>query len=519
MRSMSEERENDWIETCSRRLRGHQLHDFVVETLECFYGPFPRSETAAPQELRHEGTVEDLIAEHSGTYETLVRGRWQLEVDEAQASMFLRRLAAVDELLSSLPGHGVDEIVGRILRLGLYVRAEQIMALGVWPAIRLRALADFYYTRAVLLVHGLTAPELGELRDLASRIEWTPVVTDGQREEGLWQSRFEGKTGWGPQHITALKIDMDRFRLRVVDLRNHEGCEDAFAETLEALGAVAGASGGFFLYSEPDIEPPSKQHDPVGMILSDGEVLSAPIFNRAALLAEGRSVSLRRVGLSDVKLRLGEREVDVTHAMTRSQCERGPDVLSIAVVGNLVCSTGYRLPVPLNGFVLAWPKELGEAPAMGATGEWIGPRFEGGALAEEGISGGPLLLSKGQMCIDYKAEGFWGSAPPLTFSQDETEDRNLLARLVLGTDAAGFLYMVAVDGRQVEHALGLSIAGCAAWMQGLGCESAATMDGGSSKRLMLHGQVLDRPTTEVKKGSSGKTRIRPVFSGIAILPR
>lgn len=515
----SEQGNPTWLSICSERLVGHALYDFVLETLCCFDEPHPRSDEPHPPELTFSGSLEELIATHSDSYEHLLEGDWQQEVDRGQADLLIRRLTSVDELLLKLPESGVEELVIHILRLGLHIRLEQIVQAGVLPAIRLRALADFYYSRAVLLTHGLDHLYLQDLREQAARSEWQPVHTGSGARAGIWQSYYAGDQVWGPQQISALKVDLRQYRLEAIDLRVGEDVYDGLTQRLADLGAVAGSSGGFFLYSEPDIEPPSARHDPVGMILREGRILHPPIANRAALLFADREIALRRVGLADVELRHGELELDLSRAVIRADADWGPDLPSLSVVGNQVCATGRSLPVPLNGLVVPWPTAYGAPPEVGTELQWTGPQLRDGLPAQEGLSGGPLLLSDGKLCIDYRAEGFWGSAPPQTFSQDETGDRNLLARLVLGTDADDYLYLVAVDGRQVQHALGLSLQGSAAWMQGLGCTHAANMDGGSSKRLMLHGEVMDSPTTEVAHGAPCNVRVRPVYSGIAIIPR
>jgi len=53
-------------------------------------------------------------------------------------------------------------------------------------------------------------------------------------------------------------------------------------------GAIAAISGGFFLYSEPDIVPPSVLTDPVGLLVLEGCVVDPSIFHRAAIVQTGR---------------------------------------------------------------------------------------------------------------------------------------------------------------------------------------------------------------------------------------
>ncbi|MCP4692326.1 MAG: phosphodiester glycosidase family protein, partial [Desulfobacterales bacterium] len=110
-------------------------------------------------------------------------------------------------------------------------------------------------------------------------------------------------------------------------------------------------------------------------------------------------------------------------------------------------------------------------------------------------------------------------APPVTFSQDETNDQNLLARMAAGLDSAGRLIFAAVDGRNFERALGMSLGELARLLIALGCHTAMNLDGGSSKRMMVDGEVVDLPSTEVIADEAAPTRIRPVHTAIFLNPR
>ncbi len=105
--------------------------------------------------------------------------------------------------------------------------------------------------------------------------------------------------------------------------------------------------------------------------------------------------------------------------------------------------------------------------------------------------------------------------PPVTFSQDETGDRNLLPRLAAGLDDAGRLHLAAVDGRHLDRALGLTLAGTADLMRALGCHTATNLDGGSSKRMVVRGRIVDLPSTEVRGGgAAAQARSRPVHTAV-----
>ena len=91
--------------------------------------------------------------------------------------------------------------------------------------------------------------------------------------------------------------------------------------------------------------------------------------------------------------------------------------------------------------------------------------------------------------------------------------------MALGVDADGHLLAAAVDGRNVERALGMTLGDVSRLMIRLGCVSAANFDGGSSKRMLVDGRIVDLPTTEIVAGESDVTRVRPVHSAVLFQPR
>ena len=132
------------------------------------------------------------------------------------------------------------------------------------------------------------------------------------------------------------------------------------------------------------------------------------------------------------------------------------------------------------------------------------------------MAGGPMLSVAG---ISLPAEDFRGGAPPITFSQDETFDQNLLPRMAAGLRPDGTLVLAAIDGRRFDVAPGMTLRGTAAVMQALGCGVSMNLDGGSSKRMVVQGAVVDLPSTEVVASPHARTAVRPVVSGMLIFPR
>lgn len=478
--------------------------------LRCFAGPEPRGGPPPPPEEPWEG----------GDFAALERARLQepldriaddldAEVDRGQAELFARRLGVVDTAIA-----GLGDDVGRLLRVGLRQRARGIVAAPTGRAPRIRALADFYFSYAGLHLHrrsGVPGLPIEQLATTASST-WRAVA------QGVEHARIVGASDLGPLHVNLLRIDPRRARLEVDDCRETVARGDSFASHVRARGAIAGVSGGFFLYSEPDIALPSRRFDPVGLLMQGGRVLSPPTFTRGSLLldASGRP-SIARVGPCDVELEVAGQRWRPSLAYNRASGRRGPDVPSLAIVGHEIVGVGRSLPIPLNGFVVPLPAALAEphTPRVGQRVDY--PRLHGPAgPVHSGLAGGPILLRDGQPVLEMREEDFWGTAPPVTFSQDETGDRNLLPRLAAGLTRSGQLVLAAVDGRNFERALGMTLGGVARLLAALDCHVATNLDGGSSKRMVVEGRARDLASTEIVAEGVASVSVRPVHTGMLV---
>jgi len=451
--------------------------------LAAFAGPAPRGGPPPPPERAFAGSFEQL--EEELLADDLRIGARLPDVDPAQAAMFARRLGAADELLAAVP---TDR--ARVLRVGLRQRLRGVLA-SPGAAVRARALADFYASQGAVEAH---AARGGERRSLgeAAAVEWVSVAP------GLQEACIDGPGPDGPLRVSLLRADPARIRLSCRDCR---GVGD-FAAWVQAEGALAGTSGGFFLYSEPDIEPPAQRYDPVGLLVSNGEVVNPPLLRRTAVLARDGVFGIDRPGLE----RVGDEPVRAS--WNRAHGRRAPRA-GLAVRGTQALGITDR--IPLDGAVL-------DVDGRAGPRTWDLPLVDG-APATEAMAGGPRLLRGGAVAIDFRADDLWGTAPPVTFAQDETGDRNLLPRLGAGVDEAGGLVLAAVDGRHLERSLGLTLHQLAELLAALGCVDAVNLDGGSSKRMVVGGAVRDLPSTELRTGSGGPTPVRPVHSALLLHAR
>lgn len=492
-----------WIDCCLEQMQEESQRQPLHSILSAFAGPFPRGGPPPPPEMPWNGSFEGLRREIAKAFDApALLSALRAEVDQAQAELFLRRLESVHTLLESLCTKDYSEQLcrhARALQVGLRHRATQIGASSTPKALRIRALADFYYSQAALLVH---APECENAPSIEAIMQGLNFRTISP---GIEHAHYEGICSFGPLHFNALRIDPALVNIRASNSEEHRAQALSFAQWA-GPHCDAAVSGGFFLYSESDIVAPSKRRDPVGLLVCDSEVHNPPSFSRAALVLDAQGkLDIRRVAPTEGQWRDGKHVLDIHATVNRASAKQGPDAMSAAVVGQQVIEVGRALAVPLNGAVLVSP----DAARLKA-----GQRIQWCSPWSQAMAGGPMLLQEGKPCLDLKREDFWGSAPPVTFSQDETGDTNLLARLALGICPDQTFYALAVDGRNFDRALGMTLRGMGKMMRALGCDRAANMDGGSSKRMLVQGQTVDLPSTEVISGPSTLSRVRPVHSAL-----
>lgn len=487
-----------WIDACVAT--APRIADIATAALlDAFAAPHPRGGPPAPPERPWAGDFAALERDTALPAREQVAASLRQDVDAAQAELFVRRVLAVDDFLGAR-----DELDARVLRVGLRQRLAGILAAARPHAPRVRALADFYYSMGCRLAHRHLADAPSWHHALAS-LRWHPLA------DGLARAELGGDFREGPTHVNLLRVDPRRVRIDAVDCRDDVAAGLAFADTVARAGALAATSGGFFLYSEPDIEPPSRRHDPVGLVVADGEVRTPPLLGRGALVIDERGHAridrITAIGATITSARGVVHTIASVH--NRAHGRVGPAHDSIAIVGDRVLARGRGLAVPLLGAVVTTHEPL--TLEAGDSVRWRLPAQA--AAIRTAMAGGPCLRRADQPLLDLRAEDFWDSAPPVTFSQDETGDLNLLPRLAVGL-CEGTLVFAAVDGRNFERALGMTLGEVGALLGALGCTEVVNLDGGSSKRMVVAGRTLDLASTEITGEGPADPSVRPVYTAL-----
>lgn len=474
---------DDWYQSCAAFSKAHKLD--LIRIIDAFGGPAPGQ---------------------SKRFDDIEKQAWQLSlsiseqipnslpsINPAQAAIFGRRFVSVCQLLRKL-----EQVEARVLFVGLVCRMAEILAAPAPRALRVRAICDFYYSQTARIHHrGSTL----SLADALKTLTWRAVAP------GVCHTTVSEKTEMGPINVNILKISPGG-RIQTVHCRDR-----SFFEHQEDTGAVAGVSGGFFLYSEPDIKAPSRRNDPVGLLV-DKKILP-PTFNRAAVVQRDSGFDIEIISMRGVTIDFGSVSIKVEAVNDPAAIGEVPVIFNraygrsvegghqLAIVGHEIVDTST---IPLAGFILVTPKPINCSKVI----TYSLP----GSPIHAAMAGGPWL-SPG-LVPDLVAEDFTKSAPPQTFSQDETFDENLLPRMAAGVTETGELIFCAIDGRNFEKAPGFTLRMSANLMSLLGCVKAMNLDGGSSKRMLIRGEVVDLTSTEVISGDNNKVSIRAIRSGILI---
>jgi len=291
-------------------------------------------------------------------------------------------------------------------------------------------------------------------------------------------------------------------------------------EAISALtarrGALVGVNADFFPFTG----------DPLGVCIIDGELVSEPPGNRAAVAITKDRTAFCDTPALNATLATASGASRAIDGIDRSR-ETNQIVVYTGAFGastrnqhksvDLVC-TSSDLPVRVNAPIKLTVAEVrqdaidtpiskgcvvvsggGEAAAFLTAnvkaGDTITARFDikspnglDWTGVAQAVSGGPWLLRDGKEWIDGVAEGFSVSG----------FERAKHPRTALGLTADKKLLLVTVDGRQ-SISRGISLPDFANLMIRLGAVTAINLDGGGSTTLSVKGILVNAPSGGIER--------------------
>ncbi len=250
---------------------------------------------------------------------------------------------------------------------------------------------------------------------------------------------------------------------------------------------------------------------PLGLIISEGRVLSPPLFNKPAfvVMPDG-SLTIRRVNCSQgITIHNPEKPICLppeTYNLdvpTAAPCFydllfdheefSGDGRVLVRLAGNRIkeiihSKPGETLPVLPVGLTLSFPE--GTLPGSWRAGQELDFSMNGWQEMDSAIEAGPQLLKDGQVCIEMELEG-WKTGNSIRTQAarlDYTDMRG--PKIAIGIDRVGDLSILIVNGR-IRESVGATHHDMAEILKEQGMVDAMGFDPGGSSTLVVDNKALN----------------------------
>ena len=255
--------------------------------------------------------------------------------------------------------------------------------------------------------------------------------------------------------------------------------------------------------------PESYIGSPLGLLISNGQILSAPLFNKpAVLIYEDGKIDIQRVNCKNgITVQLGNETFSFSgnnyNRWSADECcyfdlmyekEVIPCIncIVIRLAGNtvkeVISGQDSICQIPV-GLTLCIPKKI--------IGEVI-PEIESKVKIEvngledilHAVEAGPMLLDDGKVCLDMKKEGWKknNSIKTQAARLDFTDKKK--KKIAVGIDAKGDLHVLTINGR-IRESVGATHYDMAGIMEKYGMQKAMGFDPGGSSTLVVNGETLN----------------------------
>ncbi|HHJ09328.1 MAG TPA: glycosyltransferase [Bacteroidetes bacterium] len=280
--------------------------------------------------------------------------------------------------------------------------------------------------------------------------------------------------------------------------------------------ALVAWNGGYILNAELVGKlglPESYIGSPLGMIITGGKILSAPLFSKPAFLVDrAGNMTIQRISLSQGITLFDEQEEIHMTGEQRNPAQvpadrpcfydlmysggdipaRGRSVVRMAgdrIMEVIRKPVGGRVKIIPVGITLSFPE--GKVPeGWMREGKVLQIHIPGFENIQDAIEAGPLLVKNGKKTIDMEVEG-WKTAFSIATQAarlDYTDMRG--PKIAAGTDKKGNLLLLAVNGR-IRESVGATHEDMADIMIRYGAHDAMGFDPGGSSTLVVEGKTLN----------------------------
>ncbi len=303
----------------------------------------------------------------------------------------------------------------------------------------------------------------------------------------------------GPVIAHVLEIDLNNEKISVkvglpnkVEIKSKEYLTNIVKNEM----AFAGINANYF-----DV----KVGNPLGTLITEGEWLIGPIYDRVAIgFTSNKKTLIDKVMLSGTatvyrgfrKKPFAMFDIDALNIPIHlykkvglftlnwdEKLELPNNRVAISVVDGCVKQIRSGVVnIPRNGYILVSNDDfvlnfLKRKDCIDV--EWSSmPEW---SSVQDAVSGGPYLVMNGQVYIDEKEQNF-------KFANKDT----YAPRSAVGIGKDGKLYLVAIDGKKENHSTGFTLKQLAKFLKTIGLKDAINLDGGGSTTLVLDGKIINK---------------------------
>jgi hypothetical protein len=286
---------------------------------------------------------------------------------------------------------------------------------------------------------------------------------------------------------------------------------DEFEESSQCKAKIAW-NGGYILNAELVGKlglPESYIGSPLGLLISNGKCLSTPLFNKPALLVyESGKLDIRRVNCKK-GIRIKNDNIDLSfdaknyNNFNQKECsyfDLMHEEEMIPVKGCIV----YRLAGNTVKEVITDKAEIKQIPVgltlcvpllvaketLASVGDDVEIIVNGLENVLHAVEAGPMLLNKGNQCLDMEIEGWkkQNSIKTQAARLDFTDMRG--PKIAVGIDKSGDLYVLTINGR-IRESVGATHFDMARILEKYNIEKAMGFDPGGSSTLVVNGVTLN----------------------------
>ncbi len=272
-------------------------------------------------------------------------------------------------------------------------------------------------------------------------------------------------------------------------------------------------NGGYILNAELVGKlglPESYIGSPLGLLISEGKVISAPLFNKPALVFKNGSVNIHRVNCSKgIIVSRGTDSIELSedqyNPKTFSHKARFFDLMYekeeieveksvvIQFAGNVIKNISklserqYVKTVPV-GLTLVLP--IKDFPNSWKVNDVLEIKVIGLENINYAIEAGPMLIDNGEITLNMKEEGWktQNSIKTQAARLDYTDMRG--PKIAAGIDQEGNLVVLTINGR-IRESVGATHYDMAEILKKFGIQKAMGFDPGGSSTLVVNGQTLN----------------------------